>query len=104
MEKRYRRMLRALRVEGDAGPRDWSVYIVRCYDESLYTGIAKDVTARLDCHNKGRGAAYTRSRRPVCLRYRKDRLTRSEALVLEARIKSFSRAEKEGLLKAPSGK
>lgn len=72
----------------------WSVYMVRCGDDSLYTGIAKDVTARLKKHNAGRGAAYTRSRRPVTLVYRRDGFTRSEALAREAQIKSLPRSEK----------
>ena len=104
MEKRYRRMLDGLREKDEIAPKEWSVYIVRCGDESLYTGIAKDVEARVACHNRGTGAAYTRSRRPVRLGYRRDGMTRSEALVMEARIKSLPRAEKERLLNAPDGK
>lgn len=82
----------------------WSVYIVRCQDASLYTGIAKDVGARVACHNEGTGAAYTRSRRPVNLEYRRDGMTLSEALVLEARIKSLPRSEKERLLRGSDAK
>jgi len=80
-------------------PREWSVYLVRCADASLYTGIAKDVKARVTVHNSGKGAAYTRSRRPVRLIYHKTGLTRSAALVEEARIKSLERAEKLAFLK-----
>jgi predicted GIY-YIG superfamily endonuclease len=80
-------------------PKDWSVYLVRCADKSLYTGIAKDVAARVSAHNKGKGAAYTRSRKPVKLVYRRDRLTRSAALVEEARIKALERTEKLAFLK-----
>lgn len=76
---------------------DWSVYIVRCEDDSLYTGIAKDVKARLVKHNSGKGAAYTRSRRPVRLLYKQDGLTHSQALVREAQIKSLPRSSKEKL-------
>ena len=43
----------------------WTVYLVRCADRSLYTGIARDPARRLAAHNAGRGAAYTRARRPV---------------------------------------
>jgi putative endonuclease len=43
----------------------WYVYIVRCADRTLYTGVAKDVAARVAVHNEGRGAKYTRARRPV---------------------------------------
>ncbi len=80
-------------------PKEWSVYLVRCADESLYTGIAKDVVARIAAHNSGKGAAYTRSRRPVDLVYHKKGLTRSAALIEEARIKSLERADKIAFLK-----
>jgi len=76
----------------------WSVYLARCADDSLYTGVAKDVEARLEAHNAGRGAAYTRSRRPIKLVYRIDELSRSEALIEEARIKSLDRPSKLALL------
>lgn len=79
--------------------KDWSVYIVRCADDSLYTGIAKDVDARLRKHNDGRGAAYTRPRRPVALAYVEPGFTRSGALVREAQIKSMPRSAKRDLAK-----
>lgn len=90
-------MLGALAEAAPSGPADWSVYVVRCADNSLYTGVAKSVEKRLKAHNTGRGAAYTRSRRPVRLHYREDGFTRSQALVREARVKALPRAEKEGL-------
>ena len=76
---------------------DWSVYIVRCGDESLYTGVAKDVVARVEAHNAGRGAAYTRSRRPVELVWRRDGFTRSTALSQEAALKRLPRPAKLAL-------
>jgi putative endonuclease len=79
------------------------VYIARCADGSLYTGIAKDVAARLAAHNSGRGAAYTRSRRPVRLVYAAPGFTLSAALSREARIKALDRAGKLALLKARRG-
>lgn len=99
MKARYRRMLESLAREDGEGPRDWNVYIVRCSDLSLYTGVAKDVEARLGQHNSGRGAAYTRSRRPVSLIYSEAGFTRSQALVREARIKALPRSEKDLLSK-----
>ena len=78
-------------------PADWAVYIARCRDGSLYTGVAKDVAARLAKHNAGKGAAYTRSRRPVALLYSELALTRSEALRREAGIKALPRPRKEAL-------
>lgn len=85
------------RAPGGA-PREWSVYVVCCVDGSLYTGVAKDVAARIGAHNRGKGAAYTRARRPVVLRYREDGFTRSGALVREAGIKSLTRPQKERLI------
>lgn len=76
----------------------WSVYILRCADGSLYTGIAKSVEARLEKHNLGRAAAYTRARRPVRLLYVQGGLTHSQALRGEAAIKSLPRSGKERLL------
>ena len=90
-------MLRGLTEAADEA-RDWSVYVVRCSDGTLYTGVAKGVEARLAKHNSGRGAAYTRSRRPVRLFYREDGFTRCAALRREAGIKSLPRAGKEGLV------
>jgi putative endonuclease len=80
---------------------DWSVYIVRCADGSLYTGVSNDVRARLEAHNSGKGAAYTRARRPVRLRHLETGLTRSEALVREAAIKALPRAQKQLLAREP---
>ncbi len=90
---------RTARIAPVKPAKEWSVYLVRCADKSLYTGIAKDVGARVSAHNSGKGAAYTRSRRPVTLVYRKNGLTRSAALIEEARIKALKRAEKLALLK-----
>lgn len=96
---KYLKMIRKMRARPqETEETAWSVYIVRCEDDSLYTGIAKDVAARLEKHNSGRGAAYTRARRPVRLLYREDRLTRSAALVREAQIKALPRSRKEGLI------
>ncbi len=103
MKKRYRRMIDALKDrDAAAQPPEWSLYIVRCCDDTLYTGIAKDVKARLEKHNSGKGAAYTRARRPVRLLYRENGLTRSEALVREAAIKRLPRARKEALTRPAS--
>ena len=77
----------------------WQVYIVRCADATLYTGIARDVDKRIDEHNHSRLAArYTRARRPVVLVYSEVCDTRSEALRLEISIKKLPRRDKEQLL------
>lgn len=74
------------------------MYILRCGDGTLYTGATKDVTARLETHQKGRGAAYTRSHLPVELVYQERSLTRSQALVREAAIKRLRRPMKQKLI------
>ena len=93
----YLKMLRGMVSEGD---REWSLYVLRCGDGSLYTGIAKDIEARLAQHQKGKGAAYTRTHLPVALVYSETRFTRSEALVREAKIKRMPRPKKEALISA----
>jgi len=80
------------------GRKDWTVYILRCGDGSLYTGIAKDVQARVKQHSEGRGATYTRTRLPVKLIYRQQGLTHSEALIREAQLKAMPRSKKEEII------
>jgi putative endonuclease len=81
--------------------KDWSVYIVKCSDDSYYCGIAKDVYGRINQHNEGKGAKYTRSRLPVELVVCKDKMTKSQALSLEHKIKQQKRDKKiEYLLNA----
>lgn len=72
----------------------WFVYIVRCCDGSLYTGISTDVEARLATHNAGTGARYTRARRPVALLWVERKRNRSYALRREAAIKALPRDAK----------
>jgi predicted GIY-YIG superfamily endonuclease len=74
------------------------VYILRCGDGSLYTGIAKDLPRRLEQHHLGTASKYTRSHRPVVLVWKRRVLTWSRALKEELRIKALSRAQKEALL------
>lgn len=76
----------------------WFLYIVECSDGSLYTGVTNDVDRRLAAHNAGRGARYTRSRRPVRLVYLDEQPDRSTALRREHALKRLTRAEKEELL------
>ncbi|MBK9691628.1 MAG: TIGR02453 family protein [Gemmatimonadetes bacterium] len=80
----------------------WTVYLVRCADGSLYTGIARDPARRLAAHNAGRGAAYTRARRPVRLVYQEAARDRPAALRREWALKQLSRPEKEALLMRPA--
>ena len=78
----------------------WFVYVVRCRDGSLYTGISTDVAARVAVHNAGVGARYTRARRPVQLLYVEKKRSRSTALRREAAIKALPRMEKLELVEA----
>ncbi len=75
-------------------------YIVRCSDGSLYTGWTNDLEKRIKAHNEGKGAKYTKSRRPVELVYYEAFEKKEEAMSREWAIKQMSREEKKGLLKA----
>jgi predicted GIY-YIG superfamily endonuclease len=78
--------------------KEWSVYILRCGGDTLYTGIAKNVAARVLQHALGKGAAYTRTHLPVELVYSETGLTHSKALKREAAIKRMSKQKKESLI------
>ena len=78
----------------------WFVYIVRCADDTLYTGIAKNVARRVEEHNSSKllAASYTRGRRPVAQVYEEVVQTRSAAARREYQIKQMTRAAKEELV------
>ena len=76
----------------------YCVYIVRCSDGSLYTGSTNNLPARLEKHNLGQGARYTRGRRPGTLVYSELLASKSEALKREIQIKKMSRSAKLGLI------
>lgn len=76
----------------------WLVYILRCRDGSLYTGVTNDLTKRLKAHAAGKASRYTRSRLPVRLAYQEPQPTKSRALKREAAIKGLRRAEKDMLV------
>ena len=76
----------------------WYLYILRCGDGTLYTGITTDVARRLEAHRQGKGAKYTRGRGPLELAYQEDCGTHSQALRRELEVKALSRAEKEQLI------
>lgn len=73
-------------------------YIVRCADGTLYTGWTTDIEKRIKTHNEGKGAKYTRSRRPVTLEYFEAHQTKVRAMQREYEIKHLSRAEKLRLI------
>jgi putative endonuclease len=74
------------------------VYIVRCSDGSLYTGYARNPSARVELHNRGRGARYTAGRRPVSLVYTEAFESAGDALRREHHLKQLTRAAKEAVI------
>jgi predicted GIY-YIG superfamily endonuclease len=84
--------------KADSSNDSWFVYIVRCADGSLYTGIAKDLGKRLEKHNAGTASRYTRSRLPVVLVYQEEPTTKGKALKRELAIKALSRKAKDTLI------
>lgn len=88
-------MIDGMTNEGDA---DWSVYILRCIDGTLYTGVTNNLEQRLTKHQDGKAAKYTRTRRPVELVYWENELTRSDALRREFALKRLSKDSKERII------
>ncbi len=78
---------------------DWYLYIVRCLDGSLYTGIATDVDCRLAKHEANKGSRYLRGRGPLKLAFKRRIGEKGLALKIERKIKGLSRQEKEALIK-----
>jgi putative endonuclease len=81
---------------------NWYVYILRCADDTLYTGVATDVERRVHEHNHNDrlGARYTRARRPVSLVYQEPQEDRSQANKREYEIKQLTRKQKESLIQS----
>lgn len=79
--------------------KKWYLYILRCGDGTLYTGITTDVAKRFAQHNAGKGARYTRGRGPLELVYQAECVNHSDALKQELYIKSLSRLQKMALIK-----
>ena len=78
--------------------KEWGVYIIRCSDGTLYTGVTTNLQNRLKAHNSGKGAKYTRSRTPVELVYWCGGLSKSNAYKLEWKVKNKSREVKVSYL------
>ena len=83
--------------------QNWYVYIVKCRDGSLYTGIAADVERRIADHLASRGAKYLRGRGPLKLVFKKQVGKRGQALKVENRIKRLTRHQKQALIKTGTG-
>ncbi len=78
--------------------KKWYVYILRCRDDTLYTGMTDDLEKRLTAHNAGKGAKYTRGRGPVTLVYHEAFDTATDARKREYRIKQLTRQQKLALI------
>jgi len=83
---------------------DWHVYIIRCKDTKLYTGITNDIPRRIKAHNSGNGGRFTKCRIPVKLLYSEKQKSRSDALKREAQIKRLERPQKLALTKSATKK
>ncbi|MBQ7857888.1 MAG: GIY-YIG nuclease family protein [Oscillospiraceae bacterium] len=81
----------------------WKLYMLRCGDGSLYTGITVDVPARLEQHRQGKGAKYTRGRGPLELVYEEVCESHSQALKREFEVKSYPRNKKLEMLQSHEG-
>ena len=86
--------------KADSSVNTWFVYILRCADGTLYTGITNDLIRRCEQHNAGTASRYTRSRLPVVLVYQEEQLSQGMALKREHEVKALSRQEKESLIQA----
>ncbi|MFC2070805.1 GIY-YIG nuclease family protein [Chloroflexota bacterium] len=78
--------------------QEWFFYILRCRDNSLYCGITNNLESRLEAHNRGTGAKYTYSRRPVTLIYNEKYDNATEARKREQQVKGWSKTKKESLV------
>jgi putative endonuclease len=76
----------------------WYLYILRCANDTFYTGVTKDLDRRLKMHNAGTASKYTRTRRPVEMVHSEKCGSRAKALVRECKVKALSRPEKEKLV------
>ena len=83
--------------------KSWYVYLARCADDSLYCGIARDVKARIQAHNAGKGARYTRGRGPLTVLLTRRCQDQGLALRIERAVKRLTRSEKVALTSGPEG-
>ena len=80
------------------------VYLLRCSDGTIYCGSTNNLERRVKAHNSGKGAKYTKARRPVCLVYSETLASKSEALRREAALKKLTRSQKLALIEGESGR
>ena len=84
----------------DQVPKNWSVYLLKCSDDSLYCGVTNDLEKRLEKHSDGTASKYTRSRLPVSLATCRHDLSKQEAFRLEYQIKKLPAVKKMSALKS----
>jgi putative endonuclease len=82
----------------------WHVYILQCNDKTLYTGVTKSLTKRLNYHNRGKASKYTRGRTPVKMIYTEDHPTKTSALKREIQLKKWTKAKKLALIHGDKAK
>lgn len=87
--------LRVMKQGSTKKPKRWLLYILKCEDNTLYTGITNDLARRVEQHNAGTASRYTRSRRPVSVVHQEPCRNKSFALKKEYAIKALTRKEKE---------
>jgi len=93
-------LMRTMTDRSGEGP--WTVYILKCADGTLYTGIARDAERRLEEHRTGKGAKYLRGRKPLEMVFNQTVESRSRALYYEIKIKKLTRIQKQALVSNPS--
>ena len=102
MNSKYKKMLAGMEAkEAQSKKRvrdEWFLYILKCSDGSFYTGVTKDIARRFKMHEGGKASRYTRTRRPLELLYQEVCGTRTQALVREYKVKSFSKDQKLALV------
>ena len=95
-------MLEGMAVKGKNSPKKrhekWFLYILKCSDLSLYTGITKDLMRRFKMHSDGKAARYTRTRRPLEVVYQEACKSRTEALIRECLVKALPKSKKLALI------
>ena len=104
MNRRYKEMLDRMQEKEKARPlskkrrEKWFLYILKCADLSLYTGITTDLERRFKLHSEGKAARYTRTRRPLELVYQETRRSRTDALTRECAVKALPTVKKLALI------
>ncbi len=98
MNAKYKRMLDGMQAKEKKSRRKkrepWFLYILECADQTLYTGITNNLERRFKAHMNGKASRFTRTRRPVQLRYQESCKSRTQALVREFAVKSLPREKK----------